>query len=499
MEDPKERERQDEAPGSRVTTSTSRRTTLKRDIGLLGSFAFAYGDVSEGIYFTLGLVLVYANSAATYAYMFATIAYVLTALCYAELSSTYQQAGGAYTFARKAFGDGIAFLAAWALLLDYLVTTAISAVASVGYMGYLVPQLQAIATALTVAVILGLLVLNVVGISESARFSYALVIFDLVGVAVILVVGFLFSYHAGVNPPPHFGTTPTYPNFLYAVTIAMSSYLGIEVVSQSAGETKKPGKNIPRAIFLISIAVVAATLSFSTLALGIVPVKDFLSNPQAINYPLSFIASKLPYGWILGGLTALLGISVLVVAANAGIVGISRMTYAMSEEGAIPRIFLKLHKRYRTPFVSIIVFSLISIAIVVVFNAQLDVLAEMYNFGALIAYMIVGLSLISLRNKDKKIRRPFKVRWSIKINRKSHNNTNGVVKTELYEIPVIAAGCFVADLIIWLLIVILHPIGREVGTLWIILGLLVYYIYSRIQKPQSAEVKKNQAASSEDA
>ena len=459
------------------------RTSLRRDIGILGNFAFAYGDVAEGIYFTLGLVLVYANAAATYAYIFATMAYVLTALCYAELSSAYHQAGGAFTFANRAFGRNIAFIAAWALLLDYLVTTSISAVAAVGYIGYFFPLLSQVATLVTVLIVLGLLVLNLLGIAGSARFSYILVLFDLIGEAIVLTIGFAFAYHPGLNPPAHIGTAPSYPNFLYAVTIAMSSYLGIEVVSQSAGETKNAGTNIPRAVFLISIAVVAATLAYSTLALGVVPYQAMLSNPTAVNYPVSFIASKLPFGWVLGGLTAVLGISVLLVAANAGIVGISRITYSMSEEGVIPKVFGRIHYKYRTPYVAIAVFSSLAIAIVVAFSAQLAVLAEMYNFGALIAYMIVGLSLITLRNKEKNLVRPFRIPWSVKV-KGMKADSNG--ERRQYEIPVLAIGCFAADLIIWLLVVILHPIGREVGTLWIILGLMLYYLYTRIRKSRDS-------------
>jgi basic amino acid/polyamine antiporter, APA family len=460
------------------------RSSLRRDIGILGNFAFAYGDVSEGIYFTLGLVLVYANAAATYAYIFATVAYVLTALCYAELSSAYHQAGGAFTFANRAFGRNIAFLAAWALLLDYLVTTAISAVAAVGYIGYFFPLISQVATLVTVLIVVGLLVLNLVGIAGSARFSYILVLFDLIGEAIVLTIGFAFSYHPALNPPAHIGNTPSLPNFLYAVTIAMSSYLGIEVVSQSAGETRNAGTNIPRAVFLISIAVVAATLAYSTLALGVVPYQAMLSNPTAVNYPVSFIASMLPFGWVLGGLTAVLGISVLLVAANAGVVGISRIAYSMSEGGAIPKIFSRIHSKYRTPYIAIIIFSSFAVAIVVAFSAQLDVLAEMYNFGALIAYMIVGLSLISLRNKEQSLVRPFKTPWSVRIGG-LRPDSNGMRKQ--YEIPVIAVGCFAADLIIWLLVVILHPVGREVGTLWIVLGLMLYYIYSRIQRSKDSE------------
>src|SRR5438034_670963 len=362
---------------------------LRRNIGILGNFAFGYADVAEGIYFTLGLVIIYAGAAATFAYLLATIAYVLTAICYAELASLYHQAGGAFVYARRAFGQNIAFLAAWALLLDYVVTT--------------------------------------------------------------------------------------------AITAAMSSYLGIEVISQSAGETRRPAKNIPRAVFLISAATVAATLSFSTLAVGVRSVQDFLNDPTSINDPVAFIALALPNGWILASLASLLGISVLLVAANAGIVGASRITYAMSQDGVIPKVFGRLHKKYNTPFISIIVFSSISVAIA--FSGELSLAAQLYNFGALLAYVIVGLSLISLRNTDWAMFRPFKAPGSITIKPFWRRNKSAMPE-ESYTIPIIGVLSVIADLTIWLLVVILHPLGREFGSIWMGFGLLLFFAYTRIRRRQ---------------
>jgi APA family basic amino acid/polyamine antiporter len=324
--------------------------------------------------------------------------------------------------------------------------------------------------------------LNIFGIGESAKFSYFLVLFNIVGVAAILVTGYLFSYRPGLNTI-HFGTSPTVPNFLYAITIAMSSYLGIEVISQTAGETRRPAKNIPRAVFLISVAVVVATLSFSTLALGVRSYQDFVNNPTSINDPVAFLALALPNGWILAGLAAILGMSVLLVASNAGIIGASRISYAMSQDGVIPKTFGKLHKKRNTPFISIIIFSSVSVALAL--SGELSFVAELYNFGALIAYVIVGLSLISLRNKEKAIFRPFKTPGSITIRpfwRRSANEASP--SNEQYTIPIIGVLSVVADLTIWLLVVILHPLGRIFGSIWMGFGLLILFAYTRIQKTQ---------------
>src|SRR5207247_2846781 len=137
---------------------------------------------------------------------------------------------------------------------------------------------------------------------------------------------------------------------------------------------------------------------------GVRIVQDFLDNPTSINDPVAFIALALPNGWILASLASLLGISVLLVAANAGIVGASRITYAMSQDGVIPKVFGRLHKKYNTPFISIIVFSSISVAIA--FSGELSLAAQFYNFGALLAYVIVALSLISLRHTARAMLRP---------------------------------------------------------------------------------------------
>ena len=462
----------------------TRTRRLRRNVGILGNFAFGYADVAEGIYFTLGLVIFYAGAAATFAYLFATIAYVLTALCYAELASLYHQAGGAFVYARRAFGQNVAFLAAWALLLDYVVTTAISALAAIGYLGFFIPQLSTpLAAGLaTAAAIAMLMILNVFGIAESAKFSYFLVLFDIIGEATVLITGYLFSFKPAFTSI-HFGTSPTYPNFLYAITIAMSSYLGIEVISQSAGETRRPAKNIPRAVFLISAATVTATLAFSTLAVGIRNPQDFCLTCSNINDPVAYIALALPNGQILASLASFLGMSVLLVASNAGIVGSSRIGYAMSQDRAIPEPFGRLHKKYSTPFLSIIIFSLISIGIT--FSGQLDFAAQLYNFGALIAYVIVGMSLISLRNSDRALFRPFKTPGSISI--RPFWRRNQVATDERYVIPIIGVLCIIADLTVWLLVVILHPLGRIFGGAWMGLGLLLFFAYTRVRKEKSVQ------------
>lgn len=151
---------------------------LRRRIGLLGVFSFGYADVGAGIYMTLGLVAAHAMAAAPLAFAVASISYILTALSYAELSSSMPEAGGGMIFAEKAFGRFVAFLTGWALLLDYVVTGSIFAMSTTGYLGHLVPVLKKEEFfGLTASIlVLILVVLNVIGIKESATFSAVLVL-----------------------------------------------------------------------------------------------------------------------------------------------------------------------------------------------------------------------------------------------------------------------------------------------------------------------------------
>jgi amino acid transporter len=159
----------------------------------------------------------------------------------------------------------------------------------------------------------------------------------------------------------------------------------------------------------------------------------------------------------------------------------------MSQDGVIPKIFGKLHVKRNTPFISIIAFSAVSVALAL--SGELTFVAELYNFGALIAYVIVGLSLISLRNKEKAVFRPFKTPGSINIRPFWRRNANEAsVSYEQYTIPIIGVLCIIADLTIWILVVVLHPLGRIFGSIWMGFGLLVLFAYTRIQKTKKGQV-----------
>ena len=445
--------------------SVQREKKLRRRIGLLGVFSFGYADVGAGIYMTLGLVAAHAGPAAPLAYAVASIPYLLTALSYAELSAAYPEAGGGMLFAERAFGRAVAFLAGWSLLLDYIVTGSVFALSTTGYLGHLFPILKSdpyfgVAAAL---IVLSLVILNILGIRESAAVSALLVLTDIAGLSTIMLIGYSTSFKPFFDQIS-FGSRPTWEGFLYGSTLAMASYLGIEVISQVAGETKKAGSTIPRAVKLVSAVVILFSILFSSLAVGVVGWEVLGASEKD---PAAVVVEHLPYGKLLAIWVSVIGTTVCYVATNTGVVGVSRMAYAMGEMGMLPRWLTALHSRFNTPYRAIALFAVFQLLLAYI--GHLGLAAELYNFGALLSYMIVCLSVVALRVKDPYRYRPFKVPGNAALKLSSRE----------YLVSLGAIAGFLANLAMWLMVVLTHGGGRLVGFAWLLAGALVYLLYAR--------------------
>lgn len=435
--------------------------SLRRKLTLLGAFSFGYADVGAGLYLTLGLVVLHAGTAAPLAYAFASVAYIFTALTYAELASSIPEAGGGFVYTKKAFGEGWGFIAGWSLILDYVVTTAIFALATVGYLGSFLPLLHEIPyfNIAAFALVAFLVLLNVLGIKQSAGLSAVLVLANLVGIVTVFLVGFGFS-EVELTLNWSIGS----PEFLYGTSIAMASFLGIEVISQTAEETKLAGVTIPRAVFLVSLAVVAISVTFSTLAVSVMTVQELASS---FKDPAVVVAARLRFGEVLAIWVAVMGFAVCLVATNAGIVGVSRMVYSMSSSGLVPEWFGAIHTKTKTPYRAIVIFA--AFPLVLAFIGQMGLAADLYNFGALLSYMLVNLSLIVLRRKEPDRYRPFLLKGTIGL-----AYSGGKIR-----LPLIPVFGFVSAGAIWLLVVFTHETGRLLGFLWLFIGLTVYLFERR--------------------
>jgi APA family basic amino acid/polyamine antiporter len=160
----------------------------------------------------------------------------------------------------------------------------------------------------------------------------------------------------------------------------------------------------------------------------------------------------------------MLGAIILFVAANAGLVGASRLSFAMAEHHQLPRLFRRLHPHFKTPYVSLALYAGLA-GFIIIIGRRLTFLADLYNFGAMLAFSLAHLSLLGLRVRRPALERPFKVPVSLRV--------GGA------ELPVTALFGLVATLAVWVDVVISKPAGRNVGFAWMALGLVCYVGYRR--------------------
>ncbi len=486
---------------ARRSEKLSRKTeeqTLRREVGWYGSFAMGYADVGADIYVAIGLVALFAAGASPLAFLIASITYITTALAYSELATIYPYAGGAHIYAMKAFNDLVGFIAGWAVMLDYTVDIALFSLASAGYLSFFFPGIigghilvEVLGLKLAIphlgiiagALVMLLLAVNVIGIRESSLINEILVSFDLVVEAIILVSGLVlaFSLARFLGQAGTLGSTVTYPNiayslpslgvqeqnFIYGITLAMTSFIGIESIAQAAEETRRPDKWIPRANKLSIVSVVVFAVGLSVVSMGLMGWADLAA---ARNDPISAIAGHIPViGTYLAPVVALTGFAICYVSTNTGVIGVSRIVFSMGRFDLLPKWFYKVHSKFRTPFRTILVFGAIGMALA--FIGELTFVADLYNFGALLSYIIVNVCLIVLRNKEADAYRAWKVPGAINLKFRERKVT----------IPLISVVGAVSCSALWGLILTFHEGGRILGTAWIIVGLVGFLALRRMK------------------
>ncbi|MBS0604273.1 MAG: universal stress protein [Verrucomicrobia bacterium] len=455
-----------------TTVVQLKRGTLKRVLGVFDLFAIGYGDLGSSIFYALGVTALFALGATPIALALAGVVFICTALTYAEMTSAVHESGGSASFARHAFNDLISFIAGWGLLLDYIVTIAISAFAVGPYLGYFFADLHntPVQLVFTVALIAILFAMNVIGVRQSTRISLILTTFTVLVQAVIIAIGLstlldlnIIVDHVRINVP-NVDWSPSWPDFFKGVAMAMVAYTGIESIAQLAAEAQKPVKTVPRAVVLTMFVLLVVYLGISVAALSAVTPHD-LGTKFLLN-PIAAIVDALPFGgWILSPTVAILAAIVLGVAANAGLMGASRLSFNMGEYYQLPRFFYTIHPRFRTPIVSLAFFAIVASFVVLASRGSMDFLADLYNFGAMLAFFSAHMSLIAMRIKKPNMKRPFRAPLNIPFGK--------------YSIPLTAIIGAIATMSVWFLVVITKPEGRYLGLAWMTFGLYMYY---RIRK-----------------
>ncbi|HEY8725674.1 MAG TPA: universal stress protein [Gaiellaceae bacterium] len=460
-----------------------RQQTLERVLGTPALFATAYGNVGSSIYYALGLVAGIALGLTPLVFVISGLIFAATAATYTEGTVRYPEAGGSSSFARHAFNELVSFGAAWAQMLNYIITIAISAFFVPHYLSiFWSPLRENPWDVIGGAVVVVLLVLlNIVGIREAARLNIFLAFLDFGTQLLLVVVGFALIFHPHVvfSANVHWGVAPTWGQFFLAIPIAMIAYTGIETVSNLAEEARDPPRDIPRSITWVAAAVFAIYFTLPMIALSALPVEKTAHGYQTLlgvgpdqggfkNDPVLGLVEHLGlHGQVLQTSKIYVGIlaaTILLIATNAGVIGASRITYAMASYKQLPEVFRRLHPKFKTPWLSLLVFGGL-LSIVVLLPGRTDFLGNMYAFGAMLSFTIAHVSVIALRLSTRDDPEAFKVRPSLRI--------RGV------DWPLFAIFGGLGTGIAWIVVVIQKPGPRWAGLGWLVIGLIGYVVYRR--------------------
>jgi basic amino acid/polyamine antiporter, APA family len=485
---------------------SERKPELRRSVTPWGSFSWGYSDVGADIFVGLGLVLGAAAGASNVAFLFAGIVYVCIGLAYTELAATYPVAGGGQYFVTRGLGDFFGFIAGWAVLLDFTIDIALFSWSCVDYLSQLLPVLSAPVHAWThfivvVSLIAGLCILNIIGVRESTAFNGFVSALDVVSETAILSLGFLFAFSPQLLVHTMQTSWPSPFDFMKGISLAIVSFVGLESISQAAEETQRPASVIPRTSTALILTILIFALSYANLALGMhtwhpIPLDahghaqmlwQYLGNNDNNGKAVALIAAQVPYwGAIAAFYVPVLGAVLLLISSNSGVFGSSRIAYAMASSRLLPSFFQRIHPRFRTPMVSLVVFTAVALIEVTFaalpslspamaavyakrFNGEsgIDFLGDLYAFGAATSYSFVFVALVALRLTDPLSPRKFKIPINIPMS----------FRGERVEFPVVALIGFIGMTAILTFTLITHPIGRIAGPSWIAFGILLYFMY----------------------
>lgn len=449
-----------------------------RGLGVPSLFAAAYSAVGFSIYFSLGVVADRGLGLTPLIFLAAGLLFGLTTLTYVEGGAMFRERGGSSTFARHAFNELIAFIAGWAILIDYLIVIAL---ASLSVPHYLEPVSGSFAQpgweiGLGTAVIVGISVLNILNVTGRERQGSLtlLALADLgLQLAVILVGALVVMHPDRLTEQLHLFTDPSFRDIVYAAVVAMLAYAGIEAASDLAPEIDVSRKDLKRVASVGAIGVPLVYAGMAAIALMAVPVVGGPDGPQTalggefVEEPVLGVVSAFEPAWVadtMRWMVALVATPVLIWAASTSMLGVSRHIYTLAINRQIPSWLGKLDRRTATPYVAIVLSGLIAIGLIAPTDVKL--LAGIYAFGATLAITIAHLSIIRLRITQPDKRRPFKIPMGVPWGHA--------------ELPLPSIVAAILSGLAFISVLAYHSTARWVGLGWMAFGLTFYVVYRKV-------------------
>ncbi|HEX7058743.1 MAG TPA: universal stress protein [Solirubrobacterales bacterium] len=451
---------------------------IQRSLGVPWLFAAVYSAVGFSIYFALGVVADRGLGLTPLIFLAAGLLFVLTTLSYVEGGAMFRERGGSSTFARHAFNELIAFIAGWAILIDYLIVIALAAISVPHYLepvsaDFAKPGWEIGIAALVVA---ASCLLNIRGVTGRGQ-GRSLAVLALADVALqiaVIVVGALAIWHPDrLTAQLDLFTDPSFPDVVYAAVVAMLAYAGIEAASDLAPDIDVHPRDLKRVVSLGAVAVPLVYAGMAAIALMAVPVVAGPQGPETalgnrfVEEPVLGVVSAYHPAWVadtMRWMVALIAAPVLFWAANTSMLGVSRHIYTLAINRQIPSWLGKLGRRHTTPYVAIVISGVIAIGLVAPTDVKL--LAGIYAFGATLAITIAHLSIVRLRVRDPDRPRPFRVPWEVPW------------RGAMLPLPALIAA--VVSGLAFLSVLGYHDTARWVGGGWMAFGLLFYVVYRKV-------------------
>lgn len=433
---------------------------LKRNLGLIAVTSLGIANIiGAGIFVISGVAAGLAGPSVIFSFLIAGAIALLAALSYAELSSFVHETGASYAFTKRAFGRFWSFVVGWFNYFDYIVG---AAAVSIGFAAYFT-ELFGLegGTALIFSAVglpIVLTALNLIGVKEATHTTMIMVFIKIFALVLLIMLGgFFLSTHLGLA---HYH--PFFPNgfggMFSGAAIIFFAFLGFNTVSMMSEETKNPQKTIPKALLIAFFVSFVLYVAIAVIEVGVLDWKTLGNNPS----PLSELASGISNNRIFLEIISFSAVVATGSVVLSSIIGGTRASFVMGRDRVLPKQLDLISKKFGTPYISILIGGTAIAVLAGVFFQNISEIASIYNFGSLLTYIFVHLSLLKLRKKEPKTERPFKV--------------------PIYPIlPIVGLVCCVV------LIYYLSNTAKLASLLWGAIGLLVYYVVTKIYKTKNAK------------
>lgn len=431
---------------------------LKKSLGPFDLTVLGIGAIiGTGVFVVTGTAAAdNAGPALVISFVVAALVCILAALCYSELASTVTISGSAYAYSYAAFGEVFGWLMGWALVLEYGLAAASVASGWSAYVqgllaGFNIHLPAALSGAFNAAsgqivdlpaviIILLICLLLTRGAKETARFNAFMVFVKIAVILIFVIVGAFYVKPDNWTPFIPFG----YSGILSGAALVFFAYIGFDAVATAAEEVKNPQRDLPIGIIASLLVCTLLYVIVVVVLTGMVPYTE-LSVADPVAFALRFVQQDFAAGLI--SLGAIAGITTVLLVL---LFSQTRLLFAISRDGLLPRFLSKVDEKRQTPVRSTWMVGLV-IALLCGF-LPLDKLASLTNMGALFAFAIVSLGVIGLRKARPDLKRGFTVPW-------------------VPFLPLLSAGCcfllmFQLDIWTWMGFI-----------LWMIVGLLIYLFY----------------------